>query len=556
MPERTLTQEDIDALPPEVRQAMGLSAKPERPATPEEIAAAGVEVPPPPPPKGVDPGRWSAFWRNALAGFFKQGSDEASGLITQAAVDPGAGWRQPDGSVKYLKTANDVYRAGRDTERRNLENAREFRPGFSFAGNVAGDVASDAVLRAAGVPVLSSAYQTASGAISGLLGGEAELTGDKRTPQDVARAGLETGIGAGLGYLVPKVAQGAGRVVGPLLRRARAGLEAGAVGLGRRVLQGGSDLAGARFREVPADAILEAIRSGAILPFGTTQGAFRRLERLGTQRGDAYGALLGDLEDLGFQGPNVQELADSLATRASELGRETITSGAPPAVLRRARDKLLNLARGGDDATRAIGPATETLPLRQAEAVKRTAQSEANYGLLSDTPVNEAKQDVASRVRQAIEDSVEAQGRQFDESSIERTLAESFVPQKQQLARTLAARNLAEKGNTRVSGRNTVGLREALIGATLGGGGLAAGGDPVQSLVGGLGTAAALSLAGRRLPSTGASALYGLSRAAGAGARAAARNPTAAGLPVAKGASNLTREQLLALADYLTKEKK
>lgn len=545
-----LSPEEVKAL---MAEQQGYTSQP---LTPEEIAALKAEAPPSP-PKGVDPGRWKAFWRNALAGFFKQGSDEAAGLITMGAVDtsmPGAAWRDASGTPRLLHTPQDVYRAGRDAERRDLQAAQENRPGWSMAGSMAGDIASDAVLKQLGVPVTSSAYQTGMGALTGLLGSNAELTGEKRTPESEARAAQDTVLGGALGYVAPKVGTAIGKAAPVLLRKARSGLESAAIGMGRRVLQGGSDLAGARFKEVPADAILEAIRSGGILPFGTTQGAFKRLEELAKNRGAGYAGLLQDLQDLGFSGPEVQPLVDSLMSRADEMARTTITSGAPAGVLRKAGQKLENIARGGTGGERVMGAASETIPLDVAEAMKRTAQGEAKYGLLSDTPVNEAKQEVAAKVRKAIEDAIETQGAQFPEGSVERMQAEAFKPAKEQLSRTLAARNLAEKGNTRISGRNVVPLRESILGAMLAGGATAAGADPLTSLMQGAGTAAALTAAGRRLPSTGASAAYGLSRLAGG----LANRPEALQTAGARAAASMGRgqNQLQALADYLLEDRK
>lgn len=549
--------DDYDTIPLSPEEVKVLMAEQQgyeaTPLTPGEIAALQAEAPPP--PKGVDPGRWGAFWRNALAGFFKQGSDEAAGLVTLGAVDtsmPGVAWRDSSGTPQFLHTPQDVYRAGRDSERANLKAAQENRPGFSLAGSMAGDVASDAVINTLlGVPVASSTYQTAAGALSGLLGSDADLTGEKRTPESMQQAGAETALGGALGYAAPKVGTAIGKAAPVLLRKARGALEGAAVGMGRRVLQGGSDLAGARFKEVPADAILEAIRSGGILPLGTTQGAFKRLEALAKTRGAGYGALIQDLEEKGFSGPEVQPLVEALLARADEMAGETITSGAPSTVLRRAGERLDDVARGGKGMQ---GPPVETIPLTQAETIKRKAQEEAKYGLLSDTPVNEAKQEVASKVRQAIEDAIETQGVQFPEDSIERTLAESFVPEKQRLARTLAARNLAEKGTARLAGRNAVGLREAIMGSMLSGGGVATGADPLSSLVGGMGTAAALSMASRRLPSAGASTAYGLSRLAGG----LANQPQALETAGTRAATSMARgmPQMEALADYLLEEKR
>lgn len=547
MAERDLTPEEIAALPPEVRAAL---PKQERTATPAELETARIFLPStgadPDPAEPQEPvGRLQALRLGFGAGSMKQGMDEFGGLLAE---------KFGGSNLDTPERDKERYRQVRDQIRAEEAQASKERPVLSFLGNVGGDIASDAavsILSGGAIPVTSQAYQVGSGLLSGLLGSDAELTSDKRTTGSMARAAVDTGIGGGLSYVVPKVANAAGRhLIAPLLRRARSGLESGAIGLGRRVLQGGSDLAGARFKEVPAEAIWEALRSGAIVPFGTTEGAFKRLERAASERGAGYAALLQDLEDMGFKGPEVQQLADSLASRAEEMTRGTITSGAPAGVLRTAARKLENLARGATGTEPTIGPMPETLPLSVAENIKRRAQEEAKYGLLSDTPVNEAKQEVAAQVREAIEDAVEKQGAQFPVGSEERELAEAFKPAKQQLARTLAARNLAEKGNTRVSGRNVVDLRSAIMASLLSGGTMAAGSDPLTGLATGIGTAAALSMANRRLPSTGASALYAASKGTRALAEQAARNPTAAGLPVAKGAATLSREQMARLLNW------
>ena len=165
-------------------------------------------------------GSAEAIAHQYLAGFWKQGSDEGIGAITAAAqpAGNGAAWKQPDGSVRLLDATGDVYRAGRDTERDTLRRADEQHPLKSFAANMAGDITSDAVLRAFGVPITSQGYQVASGALSGLLGGTADLT--QPDASALAEAAGDTALGGGMAYAIPVAGRYAGRKIGPYVSRA------------------------------------------------------------------------------------------------------------------------------------------------------------------------------------------------------------------------------------------------------------------------------------------------------------------------------------------------
>jgi hypothetical protein len=480
----------------------------ETPITVEEAKALGANPPqaPPPPPQGVDPGLWRSILLQFGSGGLKQGLDEVAGEIVQHA--PGTIGR------------TGTYRKARDGVRAELDAAQENHPVPSFLANMAGDIGSDYVLSAFGVPVTNTAYQTSVGGLSGLLGSKSELTSDKRTMQDDARAALDTGVGAGLAYALPKFGgalarSGVGRTIGAKFRQA---LEGVAANTGRRVLQSGTDIA-ARTEPLAADAVLQALDDNAIRYLGTTQGAYKRLEELAAQRGANYAGILKELEDMGFHGPEVEDLAQRIAERAQQEAR-TIGSKQPARVARAAEDDLRNLARGGDALTRVQGPQVAALPLTEAEALKRKLQDEARWGLLSDTPVNEVKKGLASDVRQSVEDAVEQQGTQYPVGSAERDVAESFVPAKRQLANTLAARDLAEVGTSRIAKRGGTNLKDLIVaGAT-------SGGSPAQLLL----NQAGMSLLRSRGPSTLAQASYRLARGGAndtltAGARAATHNP-------------------------------
>jgi hypothetical protein len=581
-------------------------------------------------PPAKDPGFLSTVGHGLLQGFFKGGSDEAVGGLTRAGVSPGAGaaWRMPDGSEVPLNTGWDVYRAGRDTERETLRGARENRPKTAFAAEFLGDLASDAVLSGLGVPgVGNRAYNVGTGMLSGLLGSEAELTPDKATGDDVLRAGLATALGGAAGDLGTTIGEGASRATPAMLRAARGWLERRGINLGRRALMSGSQqLAGTV--PVSDDAVREALASGAILPFGTTQGAAQRLERSAEHWGRTYGATLQRLEELGVRGPDAEALARRLIAEGDEeaavagantavpnvfygnadaieskvlepraldvfarlrLAQMGVTPTTTSSAVRNAGGvfddilsgtavpqnsskeealaalRRLRLAQAGVTPPPAAPAAKEVspqapprlvelpdrpadLPLSQAEGLKRTLQGEAKYGRIEDTPVNEAKRRVASMMRQAIEDKVDEAALTAAPGSELDAMTGAFMPVKQRLSRTLAASEAADKGAAAAAKRAGLSLTDYLWGLGAGGAGLLGGGGG-----GGMLGAGAAMLGHRFLrnrgPSTGAATAYWASRLAGAGANAAAANPSATRKLESLAASKMLGDQLAPVAE-------
>ncbi|RKH13796.1 hypothetical protein D7X74_21355 [Corallococcus sp. CA047B] len=95
------------------------------------------------------------------------------------------------------------------------------------------------------------------------------------------------------------------------------------------------------------------------------------------------------------------------------------------------------------------GPMRSRLPLTQAERIKRALQKEARYGRYEETPINEAKKEIAATYREGIERAVHEAGEAAPPRSEVAELAEEFVPVKRQLARTLAAQEVATRGASR-----------------------------------------------------------------------------------------------------------
>jgi hypothetical protein len=453
---RELTDGELAALE---QAAMGEENVPVAPAEPAaapralsdveiaELERVALAAPPAP---AADPGLAKTLGRGLLQGFFKQGADEAVGGIASAAADagPGARYRMPDGTTRPVESSGALYRAARDGEREVERGAREHRPKTAFVANLVGDLASDAALSALGVPVASTPFQVASGALSGLLGNDAELSTDAVAPDAATSAAASTALGAGAGYVLPKVGTQVGRALPGVMARLRQGLEGSALDKARKVLTSGADQLSNR-QPVANEAVREALDSGAIPIWGTTEGAFKRLEDLAETRGASYAGIVGALEKAGVPGPNSRALADQLLARAKTLDL-TETNKAIPSEYRNVTNTMLDM---GELAEQRGIAQTGRLNLKQAEDIKRSLQKQVKYGRREDTPLNEARAEIASMVRQANEDTIEAAGERAPAGSEVARLAEEFVPVKRQLSRTLEARNAAERGAAKAAQR-------------------------------------------------------------------------------------------------------
>lgn len=172
-----------------------------------------------------DSGDWKSAALGPLAtyvgGALKGGADEMVGELAQKfgregahglAPEPGKALKMPAGGVRFLKTGDDVYRAGRDFTRQSEEAFKKEHPYAHFGLSAAGDATSDFAL--AGGKALKGLYQGASGALTGLLSSDAELTDDMRSGDDMASAAGSTGAGGALGYILPAAGEGVSKWVG------------------------------------------------------------------------------------------------------------------------------------------------------------------------------------------------------------------------------------------------------------------------------------------------------------------------------------------------------
>lgn len=249
---------------------------------------------------GAPQSKRTGLFRSIAAGLaqgaLKGGSDEFAGYLNQAKLKPGIG-----------EVPNDQYRRGRNLVRSELEAARKENPVSTFMSEVAGDVGSDFLLQKVGVPVASSGYQALSGALTGLLGSDAEMTNDKSTPLSEA-TGLAQGVVGGVaGYALPK--------------------------LGRRI----SDVA-------TASPVSQWLLKKARLA-SADQGAADALKALKNQR-SARGALGGDAGAVLNTVDHAERILKDSASVPEDIAwaKEFLSSDATRKVIDRARKNVRELA--------------------------------------------------------------------------------------------------------------------------------------------------------------------------------------------------------------------
>ena len=198
-------------------------------------------------------------------------------------------------------------------------------------------------------------------------------------------------------------------------------------------------------------------------PLGTTEQTYQRLEHLlGHDRPypqppapetpmALYGNLLDALQANGAQGAEVRPLVDELLATAAEKELTTGSNKAIPRLYMREAQNLENVANGA-----------KQLPLMQAEKIKRALQSDARFGQFKDTPLNDAKKQIAGALRQANETAVEKAAAAAPMGSQLRAVGEQFAPAKKLIGQLLEAEQAAREGASRGAHRATFDLPEKI----------------------------------------------------------------------------------------------
>lgn len=305
-------------------------------------------------------------------------------------------------------------------------------------------------------------YGPRAGALTGLT--EYGSTAYKPPLERASGAGVAglagTAIGGGAAAALPFPG---GAPVAPSMAER---LRSVATDQGRKVLTGNSAPMGTR-KPLSEGAIRAAYDTKAIGPLTTVEKA---AERLGVTReaiGQKYGDIIEALEARGVKGPNAILLARKLAAEADTIEVQSLGSPAP-GMYRDVSLELQGLRQGMHGPTAGVPKvnpapfADKRLALSQAEAMKRTLQRAAKGEYVKEGPQSlsgEAKTDLASIMRQAVEDAVEQQAGQAPAE------AAAFVPVKRQLGAIIEASTAADRAAARAANRQTFGLGSKVMGA-------------------------------------------------------------------------------------------
>lgn len=374
----------------------------------------------------------------------------------------------------------DTYRDIRDTRALRSEAGSEQNPWASRAGTGVGLAASIfapasgvgriaqplGVARAAkGAGAASRLLAagktgTAYGTLNALTNGKADLTSGEfgQATRDVAgidqieagRQNIEAGkygaallnfLGAGApgGALSGLAAGGAAEAVAPIAEKA---LNKIATSQGRRVLTNKTGNLSDKL-EVGDEAVLEAIDSGALRPFSSTQGTLERLKDQVGGQVEKYNQLIRELESRGVRGPEAQRVAQRMLDRATEVS-ENVTDDVLPNMYLRTGARIEKMA--GPDGR---------LRLSQGEELKRYLQDKAkgDYGKSRSTMPGATRKEIAAIVRESNEGAVAEAGKAAGEGSEIQGLAEQFAPVKTRLGKLIEAKNAAKGGAARVAQR-------------------------------------------------------------------------------------------------------
>jgi hypothetical protein len=392
-----------------------------------------------------DPGLLSTIGHKLLQGFWKGGSDELAGKITQATVDAdpsgSAHWDDPSApnGSRALRSSDDVYTAGRDAERRSQNLGEKHHPVASTIAQGLGEMGSDAVAAAFGAPVGSLPYQLATGALSGAGNSEAP------TKSGVL---LDAGIGGGISGLT----YGAGKyVAGPITsavaQRAKPWLQDFAAG--RAVKATGAiqaDIKGIprnRVREMGRQLLDQDVITAGVGPKKVLERAEEGLERVGA----AIGGILDQADEVTAQagGQGAFDWGAVLGRLKSEVYEKL------DPVARRAIGAVDGQVKGIIEA--AQGGAGYGV----ANRIKSSIQKSINWGAEPKIVTNAAKQ-----VQGILDDEIEKQlaGRLGGQ------IADEFKSAKSLYGAMALAEKGGRRGEERLLGNNPFGLTDMISGGS------------------------------------------------------------------------------------------
>lgn len=368
-------------------------------------------------------------------GFTMKNSDELYG----GALAVGQTVANALGVEKHPESFGTLYKTARDKRRALLDTEKQANPITAKGADIAGSIAP--ALLPGGLAIAGT--RAGAAGMGGVMAA-ANSMGDQAEGVNLAKTAQDSAVGATLG----RVGFDVGKLGGPLA----AALREKAIEAGRKVLNGGRRALSVK-APVSSEAVQEALDIGAIRPLSTTKATAERLGQASDAVGDQYSKIVAALEAKGITGPDAQALAQKIAAEGQAAGQQTLNTGVPR-VYESVADQL---------PTKAQGP----LGLAQAESLKRSLQRKARYDNAvpgADYDVNGARQDVASMLREAVEETIAKQAYGPEAKAI----AAQFVPTKNQYGRLAEATRTAERAAAQTANSGGPSLTDTITGAAYG----------------------------------------------------------------------------------------
>lgn len=414
-----MTPEEFDQLPEDDPLAAFEAAPEEKPTPAQEEPSTAFKV--------TDAALNNPVTRGAIQGASYGFEDEAEGLMGAAREgadmlgrklgiseplteqeDAFAGTNPAAGAGVGTRLL-DAYRRERDAAREEQRASRDSSPKLALAGEMAGAVLAPGPKGQAAKGVTARAAQMAlQGAkVGGLYGAgasEADLTKGEIIPflRDVGAGSALGGVGgavfgAGMAKLQPFLAKLAQKRAIQALRPSEAAL---------KTLEKSSP------RGDPTQAARQigqrALDEGVVVPFGTAEGAAKRVASKLDETGELQGAMLQAIAD---QAPQARISMPAVASKLEDAAARAKLSTATAPMAGHLANQSKVARNVALERLKQLGPERDYLTLLEAEAEKRALQDKVReaggYALARGSPATKAKEQAASIWRQAVEDEAE-----------------------------------------------------------------------------------------------------------------------------------------------------
>lgn len=474
-----------------------------------------------------EPGVLPTIGHHLEQGFWKGWSDEGVGAIGRALAPSDANARIEVKGGPSIPTTDraGVQEALAGAERSTLAKQSKAHPYWSFMANLAGDVGSDAVLRALGVPVDNPIYATLAGAVSGAGRSEAKdaggVAGDAATSAALSLAGDTIGR-----QVVPRLAKAVAQPVKGALQDFAAKRAVKATGAIQNNIKG-----------IPEKKLLETGRvlldQGIIRPGHTAADVGERASEALERLGPAVGETLKRADE--------SAAAKAIGPGVTRLGRTNPFDWSR--VLGRIDDEVLKdssvLAR--DQAAGVVDQVERAASEGGGFQAANRLKSDIQDGAFSQADPK-LKQRLARQVQGIVKDEVDSQL----ESELGEQVGQEFRDAKKLYGAMSNAEKWSQRGVERATGNRFLSAGDqGSMGAQYAGE-LAKGRNELQALP----KAYAFALLAKLARERGASTL-----AVGANELAKA-NPLRALASAQSGASKLTSSEIALLRQWLAERQK